>query len=58
MGPDPVAKYFKTVAENLQTTATPFVDEAKGNLSLNVSSPVFTIPGFVNIPLDQIGIRP
>jgi len=58
MGPDPVAKYFKTVAENLQTTATPFVDEAKGNLNLNVSSPVFTIPGFVNIPLDQIGIRP
>jgi hypothetical protein len=34
-----------------------FVDEAGGDFNLRPDSPAFTIPGFVAIPFDEIGIE-
>ncbi|MBK9991064.1 MAG: right-handed parallel beta-helix repeat-containing protein [Verrucomicrobia bacterium] len=58
MGPDPVTEYFRSVGENIQATASPFIDETGGDLRLKINSQVFTIPGFKDIPFDEIGIRP
>ncbi len=57
MGPDPVATYFTMVADNVQTDASPFVDEALGDLRLRTDSPATTIPGWSEIPLERIGVR-
>ncbi len=57
MGPDPVATYFAAVTDNVQTDVSPFVDEAGGDLNLKAGSPASTIPGWMTIPFDRIGVR-
>ncbi len=57
MGPDPVATYFKTVADNVLTDISPVVDEAAGDLRLRPDSPASAIPGWVEIPFERIGVR-
>ena len=42
--------------DNLETTASPFVSEAMGDLTPTAA--VLAVPGFATIPVDQIGIRP
>lgn len=57
MGPDPVATYFKAVADNVQTDISPFVDEAVGDLRLRPDSATSAIPGWQEISFDRIGVR-
>ncbi|HUU01457.1 MAG TPA: right-handed parallel beta-helix repeat-containing protein [Myxococcota bacterium] len=50
-------KYAEMI-DNIEDQEPKFQDEAGGDLSLRPDSPAFTIPGFQDIPFDQIGIRP
>jgi hypothetical protein len=52
---DNATSYFSEVADNLPDEDPLFVDEANLDLTLSSTSPAFTIPGFQNIPFDQIG---
>jgi hypothetical protein len=47
--------YFAEVANNLTNSNPLFVDEAGLDLTLRPESPAFTIPGFIDIPFQQIG---
>ncbi len=48
---------FAEIADNIEDQDPLFVDEAGGDLNLLSSSPAFTLPGFVEIPFDEIGIQ-
>ena len=47
---------FEEVENNLENTDPHFVNEAVGDLRLRSDSPAFTIPGFVDIPFQEMGI--
>ena len=48
---------FEAVENNLENTDPRFVDEAAGDLRLRPDSPALSIPGFVDIPFEQMGIE-
>ena len=48
---------FAEIADNIADADPQFSDEAGGDFSLLPSSPAFDIPGFVEIPFEQIGIQ-
>jgi hypothetical protein len=49
---------YEAMADNVADQDPMFVDEAKLDLNLKPGSPALSIPGFVPIPFDQIGIQP
>jgi len=48
---------FAEIADNIADADPLFSDEAGGEFSLLPNSPAFDIPGFVEIPFEQIGIQ-
>ena len=57
-GTDDAFSYYAEIQDNLYEQDPLFVDENGGDMSLSPESPAFTIPGFEDIPFDQIGIQP
>ncbi|MBK9990348.1 MAG: hypothetical protein IPP19_06360 [Verrucomicrobia bacterium] len=53
-----VQTYFSEFTDNLEDQDPLFTDEANLNLLLKPNSPAFLVPGFKDIPFDEIGIRP
>jgi hypothetical protein len=49
---------YEEIADNIEDQDPMFEDEDNLDLSLQPGSPAFDIPGFVDIPFDQIGIQP
>ena len=49
---------YADISNNIADQDPLFVDEANLDLRLRPDSPAFTIPGFVDIPFEQIGIKP
>ncbi|MBK9990338.1 MAG: right-handed parallel beta-helix repeat-containing protein [Verrucomicrobia bacterium] len=49
--------HYKEVAKNVEDQDPLFTDEATLNLLLKPNSPAFLIPGFEDIPFDEIGVR-
>ena len=49
---------YDEIADNVEDRDPLFVDEDNLDLSLQPGSPALDIPGFVDIPFDQIGIQP
>jgi hypothetical protein len=54
--PEPAFPHFAEMADNLEDTDPLFVNQAAGDLRLRPDSPAFTIPGFVDVPFQQMGI--
>jgi len=50
--------YYADVSNNLLNQDVQFVDEAGGNLNLQSTSPVRNLPGWQDIPFNDIGIQP
>lgn len=50
--------FYAATEPNIDDQDPLFVDEASLDLNLRPDSPAFTMPGFVPIPFDEIGIRP
>jgi len=53
---NPALDKFAEQADNLEDTDPLFRNEAAGDLRLSPDSPAFDIPGFVDIPFEQMGI--
>jgi len=49
--------HFASVGDNLEDRDPHFVDEARQDLTLRDDSPALTLPGFVPIPFERIGLR-
>ena len=47
---------FAEIEDNLENTDPLFEDEGAGDLRLKAESPALDIPGFVDIPFQQMGI--
>lgn len=47
---------FDDTSNNLLLTTSPFIDEAAGDLHLDPSGRAFGVPGFVDFPLDEVGV--
>jgi hypothetical protein len=50
--------HYASIADNIENEDPLFVDEANLDMTLKADSPALAIPGFVDIPFDQIGIHP
>lgn len=57
-GGDGAFDSYAEIAGNLEDVDPMFVDESGGDFALQPGSPAFDIPGFVDIPFDEIGPRP
>lgn len=49
--------YYQEVSNNLTNCVPLFVNETSTNLALASNSPAFSIPGFFDIPFNQIGLE-
>ncbi len=47
---------FADTSNNLVLDRSPFVDEAGGDLHLDPAGSAFDVPGFVDFPLDEVGV--
>jgi hypothetical protein len=54
---DNATTYFADTSNNQTLDASPFVDEAAGDLRLDPVGAAFSVPGFEDIPLDLIGVQ-
>ena len=54
---DDATTYFAAAADNLTLDTSPFVDEEGGDLHLDPTGAAFGLPGFADVPLDEIGVR-
>lgn len=48
--------FFGDIRNNIENQDPKFVDEASRNMALRDDSPAYTIPGFVRIPFERIGV--